>query len=110
MPEDRSGSGDDPTLTPSQAIGVAATSASLEDAPRAPATGALPARYQLGRQLAVRAGDPREVRARVGVVVLAARLLVLREQLQDVRHGSPPVSLPSSSSSLKRRWKRDAIW
>ena len=64
---------------------------------------------QPGQQLTVRAGDARQVRARVGVAVLAARLLVLREQLQDVRHGSPPVSLPSSSSSLKRRWKRDAI-
>jgi len=50
MPDDPN-SGTDATLTPSQAFGSAPTSASLEGAPRVAATGALPDRYQLGKQL-----------------------------------------------------------
>src|SRR5262245_34306447 len=42
--------GTDPTLTPSQAIGVAQTSA---EEPHTPATGRLPARYVLGAPLGV---------------------------------------------------------
>src|SRR5690242_9894775 len=52
MPEDRAGSGTDPTLTPEQAIGVAPTSASLGEAAKIrAATGRMPARYHLGAQL-----------------------------------------------------------
>jgi eukaryotic-like serine/threonine-protein kinase len=51
MPDDPRGSGDDPTLTPSQAIGVSATSATVADARPTAARGALPERYQLGKQL-----------------------------------------------------------
>ncbi len=51
MPDDPSGSGDAPTLTPSQAVGISATSATVADTRPTPAKGALPERYQLGKQL-----------------------------------------------------------
>src|SRR5690349_12150007 len=49
MPED----GSDPTLTPSEAIAVAPTSASLTPAPRASSSALLPDRYALGTSLGV---------------------------------------------------------